>query len=107
MNAWSDGVSYAGIGAVIVLFVLVFGRGFRVKWGNASAELDAARVADRLDSIDKAVNSRPAGSTTVSDDITRLVEKMDDLVNRMTTVEHLSEKTAARVGALEHPEEAA
>lgn len=97
MIAWSERETFACLIGAVILLAILRGSGFTLRAGGVAAELRA---------INKAVNNRPKGAPSVSDDITTLVENMEDVINRLATVELLSEKTAARVGALEHPEEA-
>jgi hypothetical protein len=96
MIAWAERETFAVIIGVVIVLAIIRGSGFTLRAGSVAAELR---------SINKAVNSRPKGDPSISDDITTIVTKMDDVINRLAVVEHLSEKTAARVGALEHPEE--
>jgi hypothetical protein len=96
MIAWTERETFACLIGLVLVLAIVRGSGFTLRAGSVAAELR---------SINKAVNSRPKGAPSISDDISRIAEQMDDVVNRLATVEHLSEKTAARVGALEHPEE--
>jgi hypothetical protein len=95
--ALTDRVTITAIvaGASLLIVAILRGSGFTFRAGGVAAELRA---------INKAVNNRPPHEPTVSDDVRQIAIAMPEVLDRLASVEALAEKTAARVGALEHPQ---
>jgi len=90
-----------GFVAVVLLAVvtvaLVMRRELRAKLGTMEVTLG---------SVDRAVNQRPRGSTTISQDVTRIknrLEALDEIPRKLDELTVVVRDLAGRVVVLEHP----